>query len=218
MAPPLRYADLVPCHPQHDLSIVHVLANRPFSDPALRSCCCPIRSQIRCAVCRCFRGALRSPSRIASINSTAILSFHLGRSAFFRGLGTALPIASRTIRRCTPTFLATPAIVPIPNSYSRRICSNNSTFALQSNESPLFGLRPNQSTRSSWRVGHIKPPNWAESDYRNQTSQQKRPPPSREDPAGSKAGTRRRSTAPACVCRLVEPRGSSTAFLRSGSR
>jgi hypothetical protein len=83
-------------------------------------------------------------------------------------LGTALPIASRTIRRCTPTFLATPAaIVPIPNSYSRRICSNHSTLALQSNESPPFGLRPNQSTRSSCRVGHIKPPNWAGSDYRN---------------------------------------------------
>ncbi|MFZ3264620.1 MAG: hypothetical protein WA172_11525 [Terriglobales bacterium] len=32
----LRYADLVHGHPQHDLSIVHILANRPFSDPALR--------------------------------------------------------------------------------------------------------------------------------------------------------------------------------------
>src|ERR1019366_1814692 len=67
-------------------------------------------------------------------------SFHLGRSVFFRSLGNALPIASRTILRCTPTFFATPAIVPIPNSYSRRICSNNSTFALQSNESPPFGF------------------------------------------------------------------------------
>ena len=67
----------------------------------------------------------------------------------FRGDGSALPIASRTIRRCTPNFLATPTIVPTPNSYSRRISSNSSTLALQSNESPPSGLRPNQSTRSS---------------------------------------------------------------------
>jgi hypothetical protein len=53
-----------------------------------------------------------------------------------------------TIRRCTPSFLATPAIVPMPNSYSRRIRSNSSTLLLQSNESPPSGLRPNQSTRS----------------------------------------------------------------------
>src|SRR5258707_4037821 len=108
---------------------------------------------MRCAVWRCLRGAFRSPSRIASINSTAAFSFHLGRSVFFRGLGNALLIASRTIRRCTPIFLATPAIVPIPNSYSRRICSYNSTFALQSNEFPPFGLCPNQSNRSSLEGG-----------------------------------------------------------------
>jgi YD repeat-containing protein len=104
---------------------------------------------MRCAVCRCFRGAFRSASRIASIKSTASFSFQRGRSGFFRGFGNALSIASRTIRRCTLSFLATPTIVPIPNSYSRRICSNNSTFVLQSNESPPFGLSPNQSTRSS---------------------------------------------------------------------
>ena len=40
--------------------------------------------------------------------------------------------ASRTSRRCTPNFRATPWIVPIPNSYSRRISSNSSTFALLS--------------------------------------------------------------------------------------
>ena len=37
--------------------------------------------------------------------------------------------ASRTSRRCTPNFRATPWIVPIPNSYSRRISSNSSTVA-----------------------------------------------------------------------------------------
>src|SRR5271155_590696 len=123
---------------------------------------------MRCAVWRCLRGAFRSPSRIASINSTAAFSFHLGRSVFFRGLGNALLIASRTIRRCTPIFLATPAIVPIPNSYSRRICSYNSTFALQSNEFPPFGLCPESEYPFAKRVGQIKPPNWASSEYRNQ--------------------------------------------------
>src|ERR1051326_2548216 len=103
---------------------------------------------MRWAVCRCLRGALRSASRTASTKSASACSFQRGRSVFFRGLGSALPIASRTIRRCTPSFLATPMIVPIPNSYSRRISSNNSTLALQSNESPPFGQRPNQSTRS----------------------------------------------------------------------
>src|SRR5439155_9510698 len=67
----------------------------------------------------------------------------------------ALPIASRTMRRCTPSFLATPVIVPIPNSYSRRICSNSSTLALQSNESPPIWLRPNQSTRSLLDVADL---------------------------------------------------------------
>ena len=76
------------------------------------------------------------------MNSTAAFSFQRGRSVFFRGFGNALPIASRTIRRCTPSFLATPAIVPMPNSYSRRICSNNSTLALQSNESPPLRASP----------------------------------------------------------------------------
>ncbi len=77
------------------------------------------------------------------MKSTAAFNFQRGRSVFLRGFGKALPIASRTIRRCTPSFFATPAIVPTPNSYSRRICSNNSTLALQSNELLRFGLRPN---------------------------------------------------------------------------
>ena len=124
---------------------------------------------MRCAVCRCLRGAFRSASRIASMNATAAFSFQRGRSVFFRGFGNALPIASRTIRRCTPSFLATPAIVPTPNSYSRRICSNNSTFALQSNESPPLRASPESEYPFVSRVGQIKLPNWASSEYRNQT-------------------------------------------------
>jgi hypothetical protein len=49
----------------------------------------------------------------------------------------------------------------MPNPYSLRICSNNSTFDLQSNEFLRPGPTPNQSTRSSRRVGQIKLPNWA---------------------------------------------------------
>src|SRR3984957_15424124 len=67
---------------------------------------------MRCAVCRCLRGALRSASSTASTNSTAAFNFQRGRSVFFRGFGSALPIASRTIRRCPPNFWAPPAIVP----------------------------------------------------------------------------------------------------------
>ena len=76
------------------------------------------------------------------MNATAGASFQRGRSAFFRGVGSALPIASRTIRRCTFSFFATPAIVPMPNSYSLRISSNSSTFALQSNEFLRSGSTP----------------------------------------------------------------------------
>src|SRR5438046_299840 len=50
--------------------------------------------------------------------------------------GTALCTASRTSRRCTPNCRATPWIVPIPNSYSRRICSNSSTVAVLRRISP----------------------------------------------------------------------------------
>src|SRR5579862_1115714 len=122
---------------------------------------------MRCAVCRCLRGALRSASSTASRNSRAAFIFQRGRSSFFRGFGSALPIASRTIRRCTPNFWATPAIVPTPNSYSRRICSNNSTLALQSNESPLLRASPDSEYPFAKEVGQNKMPNWARSEYRN---------------------------------------------------
>ena len=59
------------------------------------------------------------------MNSAAGAIFICGRSVFFRRAGTALRIASRTARRCTPSLRATPWIVPAPNSYSSRICSNN---------------------------------------------------------------------------------------------
>jgi len=51
------------------------------------------RIQIRCAVCRCFRGALRSVSRMASMNGIAAASFGRSRSGIFRSAGTALASA-----------------------------------------------------------------------------------------------------------------------------
>src|SRR5437667_537709 len=113
---------------------------------------------MRCAVCRCFLGAWRSPCRIWSIKGITACSFGCGRSVFLRGLGKALAIASRTLRRCTFTFLATPAIVPTPNSYSRRISSKSSTLGLQSHGFPLSGYSPIQGIRSL--------PRWAKLDRR----------------------------------------------------
>jgi hypothetical protein len=75
-----------------------------------------IRSKIRRAVWRCFRGAFRSDSRIASIYVAAVAIFTAGRSVFLRCAGTALLTASRTMRRCTPNFRATPITDPYPNS------------------------------------------------------------------------------------------------------
>ncbi len=113
-----------------------------------------MRSQIRFAVWRCLRGALRSASRTASINDAAGSTFTCGRSVFFRCAGVALRTASRTMRRCTPNFRATPAIVPAPNSYSRRICSYSSTLALQSNSRhrPKLALSTDQefALSNSW--------------------------------------------------------------------
>src|SRR4051812_29663008 len=102
-----------------------------------------------------------------STNATPPASFQRGRSAFLRGTGSALPIASRTIRRWTFSFFATPAIVPMPNSYSLRISSNSSTFVLQSNEFLRSGHTPDQGYPFVERVGQNKLPKWASSEYRN---------------------------------------------------
>src|SRR5947209_7127198 len=121
---------------------------------------------MRRAVWRCFRGAFLSASRIPSMNGIAAVIFQCGRSTFFRGTGSALEIASRTMRRCTFSFFATPAMVPMPNSYSLRICSNNSTFDLQSNEFLRYGLSPASEylfvseggPNQNAEVGHLRLP------------------------------------------------------------
>src|SRR5579875_3132805 len=96
------------------------------------------------------------------MNGTTSPSRGRFRSGFLRRDGTALPNASRTMRRCTPSFLATPRIVPTPNSYSRRISSNSSTLALQSTATSAPGCCPQQSSRFF--------PQWANSKYRNHHS------------------------------------------------
>ena len=125
-----------------------------------------------------LRHRFRSDCRIASINATASFCFfQRGRSGYL----SRLRRPANRLAHHPPVhakFLATRTIVPIPNSYSRRICSNNSTFALQSNESPPFGLSPNQSTRS-FREGGPNgiPPNWATTEYRNPPQASKTPNP-----------------------------------------
>src|SRR5271166_761718 len=69
---------------------------------------------------------------MASMNGTSGPITGRTRSTGLRPGGSALESACRTIRRCTLSFSATPLMVPTPNSYSLRICSNNSTFALLS--------------------------------------------------------------------------------------
>src|SRR5690242_4117249 len=56
----------------------------------------------------------------------------------------------------------------MPNSYSLRISSNSSTFALQSNEFLRSGSTPDQEYPFVGRVGQNKLPKWASSEYRNQ--------------------------------------------------
>src|SRR3954465_5552167 len=69
---------------------------------------------------------------MSSMNPATAPSTGLGRWRYVRTGGSALFTAWRTSRRWTPNFRATPLIVPTPNSYSRRNCSNSSTFVLLS--------------------------------------------------------------------------------------
>src|SRR4051812_12489952 len=69
---------------------------------------------------------------MASMNPSTAPSTGLDRWRYVRTGGSALFTAWRTSRRWTPNFRATPLIVPTPNSYSRRNCSNSSTFVLLS--------------------------------------------------------------------------------------
>ena len=89
-----------------------------------------------------------SSSRMVLMNAIAGPSLGFSRSATLRSLGTALAKASRTIRRCTPSFFPTPLIVPTPCSYSLRISSNSSTFLLLFNRTSFpASIWRNEGTR-----------------------------------------------------------------------
>lgn len=85
-----------------------------------------------------------SDSKIPSMKSATAPSFGFRRSGVFRSGGIALAYACRAIRRCTRNFFATPWIVPAPCAYSRRICSNSSTFAFLSIGLPVRFCKQNR--------------------------------------------------------------------------
>src|ERR1700722_2774530 len=94
----LRNERLALQQPQLDLPFANVGSNRGLGH-FLLSHLPRIRHQIRCAVCRCFRGAVLSASRIASTKVINGSNFGLSLSGVLRFTGTALSTASRTIRR-----------------------------------------------------------------------------------------------------------------------
>ena len=68
----------------------------------LAPCSATSRCQTRRAVCRCLRGTSRSASSHSSITAAYGPIAGLGRGGYvFRGGGTALASACRTVRRCT---------------------------------------------------------------------------------------------------------------------
>jgi hypothetical protein len=68
----------------------------------LAPCSATSRCQIRRAVCRCLRGTSRSASSHPSITAAYRPIPGPGRGGYaFRGGGTALASACRTVRRCT---------------------------------------------------------------------------------------------------------------------
>src|SRR6266849_2513862 len=75
---------------------------------------------------------------MVSMNGTSGASTGHLRVLDLRSAGRASANAWRTIRRCTPSLRATPLMLPTPNSYYLRICSNSSTFALLSIPSHLL--------------------------------------------------------------------------------
>src|SRR6266545_4646402 len=82
------------------------------------------------------------------MKSRTASSFGELRCGVLRGAGKALLMASRTMRRWTLNFLATPEIVPTPNSYSRRISSNSSTlFLLFIEEASLVHILSKEALR-----------------------------------------------------------------------
>jgi hypothetical protein len=87
------------------------------------------------------------------MKSLTAASFGQARSACFRFAGSELSRASRTIRRWTPNFRATPRILHSPCSYSRLICSNSSTLALESTATSILDTAHGRVVGSTFKVG-----------------------------------------------------------------
>src|SRR5689334_8949047 len=103
------------------------------------------------------------------MNSRTGSSTGRSRRGDLREGGREFAMACRTILRCTPNFSATPVMVPIPNSYSRLICSKSSTlFLLVIGGLHDSGLLSQRGEGSRDEVGQIRAPKWAKSECQNQ--------------------------------------------------
>src|SRR5438309_5792443 len=133
----LRHKRLPFCHPQVLLATADVMTHGRFRHRDLG----PFRANPLPDAVR--RMPLLARSLLVSSQNLVDELFHrfssLGcdRIGTLRSGGTALAIACRTIRRCTPNCFATPRIVPTPKRYSRLICSNSSTLRLLSIALPV---------------------------------------------------------------------------------
>lgn len=110
---------------------------RPIQPPGTRACSSRIRSQIRCAVCHCFRNACSSIRRISSITrspapvSALLVPEPCAQAGRAQRLPQHPPMHSQLPRH-------TPGTVPTPKRYCRRICSNSSTLRLLSITLPVL--------------------------------------------------------------------------------
>src|SRR5437879_3826916 len=108
---------------------------------------------------------LKTPMRSEGHETRGLLSLVPAQNLFHRQgevvIAKRFKYAAKISEGPLPSFLATPWIVPVPCSYSRRICSNSSTLALLSKPYPLPGRQPQKTVHASWLGG------WAKSKYRS---------------------------------------------------
>ena len=128
-----------------------------------------IRPQMRCAVCRCLRGAFWSASRISSMNSITGPSFACSRTGVLRSAGIALSTACRTIRRCTPNFFAIPESCPL-HAHTPAGSPRIAPPCVSCPSASPWATEPEAEYTGIWfsvRWGQIKVSKGAKSEYRN---------------------------------------------------
>ncbi len=103
---------------------------------------------------------------IWSMKSDTASSLRSRRCWGLLAAGSALRNASRTIRRCTLNFRDTPAIVPTPNSNSRRICSKSSTLSHLVSQL-RFRCPSTKRTQPPLRWAKVNCHGWAKPECRN---------------------------------------------------